>query len=135
MTQPAMPFQELLTSAYAEEAERYTRALQMARELQASFQRGGTGEENLQQIMALLNEVALIEARITDAKQAWQASGQKPGPQLQGVLERVTELIQSLSGHIQEAEREATEQKNRLVPELDAAVRGQQMQRAYGAYR
>ena len=135
MNPSAPPFQELLYTAYAEQADRYARALEVARALPADFQQGGAGEERLQQITALLNEVALIEARIAETKQAWQATGQKPDPQLKGVLTRVTELIEGLSGYIQEAEREAVQQKGRLVPELDAAVRGQQMQRAYGANR
>src|SRR5262249_46048863 len=85
------PFQDLLFSAYTEEADRYQRALEVARQLPADFQQGGTGENQLQQIAALLDEVKLIEARIAETKQAWEASGQKPGPQLKSVLTRVTE--------------------------------------------
>lgn len=135
MSQPTTPFQELLLNAYSEEAERYQRALQIAQALPGSFQGGNTGETELQQISTLLDEVRLIEARIAETKRAWEDSGQKPDPKLKGVLQRVADLIEGLSGHIQQAEREATAQRNQLAPELDLAVRGHQMQRAYGAFR
>ncbi len=93
MSTLGLPFQELLLNAYTEQADRYTRALGVAQALPASFRQGGTGAAELQQIMALLDEVKRIEARIAATKKAWAATGQKPSSKLKGVLERVAGLI------------------------------------------
>jgi hypothetical protein len=104
MTPPEPSFQELLFWAYTEEAACYGRALDVARELPETLKRGGSAAESLKEIQALLNEVALIEARIAEAKQRWQASCQEPGRALKRVLERVTELIQALTCCMHEAD-------------------------------
>ncbi len=135
MTEFSTPFQQVLTAAYTEEATRYERALELAKRLPKNLQTGQAPEEQLQEISHALNEVALIEARIAEAKDAWHLSGEKPGPELKHVLTRVAELIEGLMGHVTAAENEAIAQKERLAPELDAAIRGQRMQRADGASR
>lgn len=104
MSQISTPFQELLLNAYTEEADRYSRALQVAEALPDSLRENGRGEAELQQITALIDDVKRIEVRIADAKHAWQASGQQPEPRLKRVLHHVAELIEGLSGRIRNAE-------------------------------
>lgn len=121
----------LLRTAYEQEAECYQRALQLAEDLPALLQQGQDTDEKLRQILTCCDEVKAIEARIAQTKKRWQDQDEELGPELQSVLDRVTELITRLGARIREAEQQAGMQKARLVPELDAAIRSRQMQQAY----
>jgi hypothetical protein len=125
----------VLTRAYQEEADRYGRALSLAADLPAALQNDAGANEKLQQVLALLDEVAAIEATIVEPKRRWQQTGQKPGPHLKSALEEVAKLIELLAGHICRAERQAVAQKSQLAPGLEALARSQQMQRAYSEWR
>ncbi len=135
MNDPTAIDDAVLIQAYTEEADRYSRALTLAADLPAALQHDSGANEKLQQVLALLDEVAVIEAGIAERKRQWQQTGQKPGSQLQSALENVAKLIELLAGHIGGAERQAIAHKSQLAPELDAMARSQQMQRAYSKWR
>lgn len=132
MTAAPAAIEPLLVQAYRDEAALYTQALPVAEALGAAEPQAEALESPLAHLQMLLSEVAVIEARIALAKQTWLKAERQPGPELAGAINRVAELIQRLLAPIQRAEREATAQKQRLAPELDALVRGRQMLRAYG---
>jgi hypothetical protein len=125
----------LLFAAYQEEAGRYAAALQVAEALRSGAGQTGTADEKLPQMLAHLDAVAAIEARIMETKRWWVATGQQPGPQLRAVLEQVTQLIERLAVCVRETELAALAEKQSLLPELDSAARVWQMQRAYGSGR
>ena len=124
-----------LCRAYAEEVELYSRALTVAESLSTALERAQEHTAPLHDLLGLLDEIKRIESQIAISKGQWQSSGQKPGPALKAVLARLSELIERLAEHIRRAERTAAERLIQLTPELDAAVRGQQMRRAYQTYR
>jgi hypothetical protein len=131
----AADVEPLLYAAYQEEADLYGRALAAVTDVPAALQRGENTEARLQQMLELLQQIGTVESRIAPIKGRCQGSGWKPGPQLDQALAQVRRLIERLMACIQEAERCARQRKHQLEPELDALIRGSQMQRAYGNWR
>jgi hypothetical protein len=132
MNDPLDAAEANLCAAYREEIDRYERAVQLVEGLPAALQDGTGGGEVLPQVLARLDEVAAIEAQITESKRRWREGERKPGPQLQHAIARLRELVERLSALIRAAEQQALAEKERLAPALDAAVRSRQMLRAYG---
>jgi soluble cytochrome b562 len=122
-----------LCAAFQEETEHYERALHIARALPAAVQRGQDTESQLQEIMVHLTDIARIEQTIAEAKHHWLQSKEEVSPELEAYRTRLITLIQQLQEQFDRAEQEATLQQSRLLPELESLLRGQQMQRAYGA--
>ena len=74
---------------------------------------------------------ALLKGAFSETKSWWLRTRQKAGPDLRAALDEVTLLIDRLAGYVREAELTAAASRQALTPELDAAVRGVQMRRAY----
>jgi len=125
----------LLCDAYREEAELYRQALAAGSDVLAALQRGERAEEPLRRLLRLLDRAGAIEARVAPIRAQCQNAGWKPGPPLDGMIGEVRHLIERLQACIQEAERVAHQRKSELEPQLDAVIRGSQMQRAYGNWR
>jgi hypothetical protein len=122
-----------LCAAYQKEAECYARALALCDDLSGTLRQGESIDIKLEQVLSVLNEVAETERGVAGHKRVWEESGRQPGAQLLAVLARVSELIERLAARIREVEKEAAQQRSGLIPELDAVIRSQQMQRAYGS--
>ena len=122
----------VLRTAYAAEADLYTQALSVAQEIATALEERSGTDHSMPKLLALLDQVTGIEARIADAKALWRRNGHRPGEELQSLLVAVRERIEQLARCINRAEQEAAAHRDRLLPELDATVRSQQMQRAYG---
>ena len=122
-----------LSVALTEEAERYTQALRAAEELPPALREGRDTEPYLQEMVRQLSEVVQIEERIAGAKQQWLDFGAQSPRELEALRARLVELIRALLARVAWADKEATLRQHQLVPQLDALIRGQQMQRAYGA--
>ena len=139
MSDHSTEIEVVLCAAYAEEADCYAKALRLAEELPTAFHRGECPGVQLQRVLAALDEVAAIEVRIADSKRRWLASRvsgwRMPGLMLQRRLAQVKDLIQHLASLIRCAEQDASAQRERMVPEVDAVIRGQQMLRAYKCTR
>ncbi len=123
---------EPLGTAFAEEAERYTQALRAAEELPAAIREGRDTAPYLQELVRQLHEVARVEQQIAGPKQQWLQSGGQSHPELETWRVRLEGFIRALLEQVRWAEREAALRQHQLAPELDALIRGQQMQRAYG---
>jgi hypothetical protein len=135
MTIPIAGVETQLCLAYDEEIQRYQSACELAADLVECLQQGRADQGKMQKLVSLLDEIAVIEARIDSIKDDWRRRGEKPGTQLQEKLQRVATHIQHLIAQIHRAEQAAQLHKSRLVPQLDAAGRAQQMQRAYQLWR
>jgi hypothetical protein len=125
----------LLCDAYREEADLYRQALTAGADVLAALQRGGHAEDQLQRLLGFLDQVGAIEARMAPIKAQCQDRDWKPGTLLGEALTEVRQLVERLQACIQDAERVARERKSQLEPQLDAAIRGCRMQRAYGNWR
>lgn len=121
----------VLSAALAEEAERYAQALRAAEELPAALRDGRDFEPYLQELVQQLDEITRIEQRIAGAKQQWLQAGDPSPPELEALRARLVELIRAVQARVSWAEQEATLRKHQLMPQLDALIRGRQMQRAY----
>src|SRR5262249_39525932 len=104
----------------------------LAEALPGLLARGESVDAALAQLLALLDEVAAVEARIAPVKAQWHQGDHQPGAELRELLSRLTRNLEHLSGHIQAADLEANARKCRLRPELDRGILSRQMQRAYG---
>lgn len=120
-----------LQTALSEEAERYTQALRAAEELPAAIREGRDAEPYLRELVRQLDEVIGVEQRIAGPKRQWLQAGDAPA-ELEELRTRLAGLIRAVQAQVSWAEREATLRKHQLAPQLDALIRGQQMQRAYG---
>jgi hypothetical protein len=120
-----------LCAAYAEEREHYAQALALANILCDPNTSLAEGHERLQQILALLDSVRRIEDTLGESKQAWQASGRRPGEPFALVLAQVSILVQQLTEAIHKTEERTIARRNQLLPALDIASRGRQMIQAY----
>lgn len=133
MSQLPSTLETVLCDAYREEIAIYTRALKTANEITRCLDTRTPHDAMLADLLAALGAVGVIEERTADARQAWQSSGCKPGPQLQALLDHAAQVITELAGLVRQAEEVAAARKAWLAPQLDASSRGRQMQRAYGA--
>jgi hypothetical protein len=123
-----------LCAAFAAEAEQYARAVQLLEQLPTALhEKTDGGKELLQQLELVFQEVGQIEARIADLKRHWISFGRPPGPALHRAMRRVGELLERLIRLNGRAETCARELLVTLAPQLDTAIHGQRMQRAYGA--
>jgi hypothetical protein len=123
--------EQVLAAGYRRQASCYAQALQMARTVEAAVQLGEDQGPPMQHLIAVLDEVAAIEADMSAAKQLWQRSARRPGPELQAALDQVAGLIQALQACVGSAAQHARAETERLAPQLDRLVRGRQMQTAY----
>jgi hypothetical protein len=117
----------LLLTAYREQATLYASALRCAEQ-----GRDGVGELP-NGLVGILDKIAAVDARIDETKSWWLQTNQKAGPELRTALDEVTGLIDRLAGYVRAAESAAAASRQALTPALDAAARGVQMRRAYGA--
>ncbi len=86
-----------LCAAYREQAARYRQAVALGEELPALLQKGGEAHaDHLSRVMALLADIAAIEAGIRTSKEHWVARGGRPGADLRTVLEEVMQLLERL---------------------------------------
>jgi hypothetical protein len=123
--------EEILVAAYRRQAGCYTQALELAHSIDAAVRLGQDQGPPMQHLITVLDEVAAIDADASDARQLWQRSSRRPGPELQAVLDQVANLIQALHACVGSAAQHARAETERLAPQLDRLVRGRQMQAAY----
>lgn len=128
----APSIEQELRAALLNEAECYEHAAAVVERLEAQLAAGGDGEALVRELHGWLAKTAAIQSSTAPARQAWQAAGARPGPELRSILDRVGGLLQRLMALVQAVERNAQVRRDQLLPELDAVVRGHRMQRAYG---
>jgi hypothetical protein len=127
--------EKTLQTAYEAQAECYAQALVFIGEAESLQAPEATLGHDLGKVIALLEQVSTIEARIDAAKARWLDAGNHPGAQFQATLDRVRGLIESLQEYVQLALDREQERKDRLLPALDLLARGKRMQQAYALAR
>ena len=133
MSSAAGDLEATLCQAFREQATLYDRALSLADSLTPSLRRGEDVTDTLGQVVALLEQVSVLETRLALSWKLWEKKGRQPGPELTAVLAEVRGLAERLSHWVAEAEGEAKAQQQQIVPQLDALIRLRKMQRAYGS--
>ncbi len=132
---PADDLQEELRAGCLEEIREYENALRLAKDVVTDLERGEATTPRLAELQMALDRIANIEGQLTDSKRLWLAEKKTPNPDLAAAIDRMRRLIESITELVRRAEELAKAQKNRLLPEIDAAARSQQMRRAYGLWR
>jgi len=80
----------------------------------------------------LMRQTEEIERELAPRRQRWIESGLQAGLPLKEIFQQHQHLLGSLIGKINAMEQRMEQLRQRARPEVDAAVRHQQMQRAYG---
>jgi hypothetical protein len=122
--------EEKLCAAYRQQADCYRRAVAVVAQVPAALAQADQGVL-MKRLAAILDDIAAIDSGMRASKQAWQAAGRSPGPELQAAVGEVGGLIQELLRHVGSAEQQALAVTKRLAPELDQLIRSRQMQTAY----
>jgi hypothetical protein len=125
--------EEALCAAYQRQAACYVQAIDVAENLLAAWKPGIDPAAALEQIKAIMEQVATINTSIATPRQQWQQKGGQATPALSAAFKSITGLIERLAQRIRELELLASACQSQLVPELDNLLRGRQMQRAYAA--
>lgn len=121
-----------LHAGFLAEAEHYQRALEVVDRLAAVLEGGEDGAPLLQELSDCMDQTAVIEGRLAPLREEWHANGRHADVALRSAINRVGELLQQLVPKVRAVERQAACRRDQLLPEIEAAGRGQRMQRAYG---
>ena len=120
-----------LCDSYEEQLDKYKVAVNIAEQLPAAFADGTATEESLAQLGRLLQQVAMLDQQISEARQTWNASGRSAGQRLRDLVHATRELLQRLLQRIGQTESAARQARERLNPELRTALRSVRMRDAY----
>ena len=125
--------EQLLCDAFRRQAEHYAAALEVARQLFAETSRWEVDVQSLEQIRGHLHHVESIDSNIRQAREAWHASGSRPGSELQAIVDRLKPVVEELLVKVAAAEQRAHQSKALLAPKLDNQAQSLRMRRAYSA--
>ena len=122
--------EQSLCDSFKEQARHYTDALCIARKLPDAF-KNGCETDVLQDLGVIMNRVSDIDQAARDTRTDWTESQSKPGKELSETLDSVESILSELIKQMDQAEKTATEAKNRLMPEISHQLKGKQMMTAY----
>lgn len=126
MTQSTAHLEQLLCEGYREEIDLYTQAVALC-----DCHRTAPVDGWLPQLVAQLDRVATVEARVATAKAEWQRLGQSPGRALADCLNRVAELLGALAAAVDGAIASLQARRQQLPAQLEALARSHRVQQAY----
>ena len=127
--------ENLLASAYHEQAQLYAGALGIMDRLTDALQQGSAGQTEIHELAARLEEIRRLDTAISDARATWKQTQRAAGPHLAKAMQQVIELIEKLSSRLQLVERLAQSRRERVTNDLEGLARGMTMQRAYETAR
>ncbi len=125
--------ESVLCDCYKAEATHYKQALDLIERLPSAFERAQGTEGALQELRAILDTIAAIDAEAEETKVRWIKLNQLPGPLLREQLDLLQKLLERMVQKIHIAEQLAQQSRDRLIPQLDSVSRGHRMQNAYKA--
>lgn len=88
--------------------------------------------EELEHINQLLNEIKSTEANLKPLRNAMEAAGESPTPELKKSIDETIQLVMGLIPKIGELEKLAVESRDKLAPQIRASAKAVQMKNAYG---
>ncbi|WP_145371361.1 hypothetical protein [Maioricimonas rarisocia] len=110
--------------------DQYRRALSIVEGLSGDAAGQSPGDlDTLQQVM---RDLGRMEAEIAPLRDQWRSWQKRPGSELAAEVAGQEELLKSLITRVGGVERALIERRGQLLPDVDAAVRRQQMRKAYG---
>ncbi len=133
MNQAEHSSESVLLAAYTAMSDRYARALALANGLADAFHQPDRGPAQLEQLCAVLDDVAAMEAGVRETRDHWDAAGSRPGAELRDTLDQVARQIAQLLELVRSVERVAESQRTALEPQIDAAALSHRMHRAYSS--
>ena len=131
-TQPGSPsLEHRLVAAYSAQSDGYDRLERTVERLIAALQVGSTGESEIQQLTAVLNEIACIEKRIAAANRERQSNDAATASSLNAWIERITRSLHRLKERTAVAEQLAIVSLHGTAQLLDSSIHSQAMVEAY----
>ena len=88
-------------------------------------------KDSMDKVRSVLVEVKEIEAELFPLRDQFLSSGQKFSSPTTQLFEQAANMLTSLLPKINDLEKAAIEERERLAPEIHDSVRGMQMQSAY----
>lgn len=132
MTTPVnAELEQLLCTAWSEEAAMYADALALARSLPTSPDTPVDTSSALQKLDRLLADIAAKHAHVREIQHQWEVRGGQPTPQMETTIDSLRSNLTQLMEIIQKAETAAAERQQKLRPELNQEVATHRMRTAY----
>lgn len=117
--------QARLVLAYREQSTHYVRAIQL---LETASEHSDAW---LAELQAAFDQIAAIDATLSNDKTAWRRSGQKPDAALREVIDELAAQVRRLSALVDARIAAIASRKQQLMPELDGFIRRNRMLQAY----
>lgn len=128
------PIERELTSELSSAEAPYRRALDIVRELPADTPAGYEEiSACLARLQPVLQQINAMESTLAPLRRHWHALNAVPGAELRSILDVHEQLLRELIERIDRMEQNLSQAKQTLAPAVDAHIRRQRMQRAYGA--
>jgi hypothetical protein len=129
MTRGAIDHLErVLCEAYREEIDLYTQAVALC-ECRSAAPEAVDGW--LPTLVAMLDRIAAVEARMAPAKAEWKRLGHAPDAALADCLRRMAELLRALAAAVDRVITDLQARRQHLPAPLEALSRSQRVQQAY----
>jgi hypothetical protein len=125
--------EEELREIWRQQAVRYEAALGVSRRLAEKFLEGEDTYEPLQQLNAILDEMATLNQRSAELQPRWASARRRPSGELTAAWARLEAAMRQLIDTLDQAEACARDARQRLLPELGREAVAKHMQRAYTA--
>jgi hypothetical protein len=111
----------------------YRHALQIVESLPSESAPGYAEiSECLSRLQPVMEHINHIEAALAPLRREWIALSARPGEDLRTTLDVHEQLLQGLIRRIDRMEQQLAQQRQTLLPAVDAEQRRQRMKRAYG---
>jgi hypothetical protein len=94
--------------------------------------RGTSIQDDMDTLKAELEGLNQIQQRTQSARDAYRSSQPTASVAVNALIEQTGNMIQNVLLKIAKLEDSAKQSQRRLIPEIDQAVRGNQMKQAYG---
>ncbi len=122
-----------LTKAYDQQAELYKSALGFAEGITEKISAGDLADDLQDQLSTVMKTIAVAQDEITPMREEWDTSGREANLQLRESVERLRSTIERVMSAVSTAESVALEAKEKLEPQLGAAMTSKRMVSAYNS--
>lgn len=119
-----------LNQLYDVQDQHYRAAAALLKE--KAIWRGDDYDNVASHLEMLISKISLQESSLANLRDQWHALGGKPGPQLRATIANVESSLRETITLIDQAAQRMQRSKERLLPQLNAVARHQQMRSAYG---
>jgi len=123
----------VLTDHYQSQSREYQKILALVGSSRSAMQNGDDTDRLLGHVHELIQATHVRDQGVTPIRDAWVASGNRPGPELARAIHQVEGLVTQILESVSDAEAMAKEAKSKLLPQLNQEAAARRMHSAYAA--